>query len=120
MRKLLLFFLLTTIILCGCHRLPKYEDEFGPKTSIAPIPAAMVYEIEHGAKAPAPQAPPGMTERRWEWQITPEEGAKKPGEEAPKKIPNEFVFPKKFEEPTALPTPPPTGEKIDVTFNFMN
>ncbi|HLG28790.1 MAG TPA: type II secretion system secretin GspD, partial [Candidatus Brocadiales bacterium] len=80
----------------------------------------MVYEIEPGAKAPAPQAPPGMAERRWEWQITPEEGAKKPGEEAPKKVPNEFVFPKKFEEPTALPTPPPTGEKIDVTFNFMN
>ncbi len=120
MRKLLPFFSLTIIILCGCHRLPKYEGEFGPKTSIAPIPAAMVYEIEPGAKAPAPQAPPVMAERRWEWQITPEVEAKKPGEEAPKKIPNEFVFPKEFEKPTIPPTPPPTGEKIDVTFNFQS
>lgn len=135
MRTLLLFFLLTAIIIfSGCQRPPKmgYEGEFGAKIAPSPIPNEMVYEIEikpyakvSTAPAPAPAtapepAPSVKGQRRWEWQITPEEEAGGPGEGVAEEAPKEFVFPEKFEKPAVPPVPSPVGEKIDVTFNFQN
>lgn len=107
MRKLL-FIPILIVILSGCHELQKYESNPNP------------IKEKSEPRAEAPLTSPDIEQRRWEWQITPEEEVKEPTEEVAEEIPNEFVFPKKFKKPAALPTPTPVGEKIDVSFNFQN
>jgi type II secretion system protein D len=62
-----------------------YEGGLGTKATPAPIPTEMVYEIKPSDKVPPSTiALDSEKQRRLGWQATPEEEAKKPGEEVAK------------------------------------